>query len=82
MPEIKDNEKVRLSGRVRFRAIGDEGVMVHLESGRVMVVTEVGMFIVEALGRQDMTVIELAAKVAGCVRGGYGPGQGRCGDIS
>ena len=65
MPEIKDNEKVRLSSRVRFRAIGDEGVMVNLESGRVMVVTEVGIFIVETLGRQDMTVIELAAKVAG-----------------
>ena len=64
MPEIKDNEKIHLSGRVRFRAIGDEGVMVHLEKGRVMVVSEVGLFIVETLGREDMTVIELADKVA------------------
>ncbi len=65
MPEIKNNEKIHLSGRVRFRAIGDEGVMVHLENGRAMVVNEVGIFIVETLGRQDMTVAELAEKVAG-----------------
>lgn len=65
MPEIKNNEKIHLSSRVRFRTIGDEGVMVHLENGRVMVVTEVGIFIVETLGRQDMTVAELADKVTG-----------------
>ena len=64
MPEIKNNEKIHLSGRVRFRAIGDEGVMVHLENGRAMVVNEVGIFIVETLGRQDMTVAEIAAAVA------------------
>ena len=64
MPEIKNNEKIHLSGRLRFRAIGDEGVLVHLENGRAMVVNEVGIFIVETLGRQDMTVAEIAAAVA------------------
>ena len=65
MPEINNNEKIHLSSRLRYRAIGDEGVMVHLENGRVMVVNEVGIFIVETLGRQDMTVVELADKVTG-----------------
>jgi hypothetical protein len=64
MPEINSNEKIHLSGRVRFRAIGDEGVMVHLESGRVLVVNEVGIFIVKTLGSRDMSVLELTDRVA------------------
>ena len=60
MHENKNNEKIHLSRRVRVRAIGDDGVLVHLENGRAMVVNEVGIFIVETLGRQDMTVAELA----------------------
>ena len=42
-------KSVCLSDRVRFRAVGDEGVLVHLESGRVIVVSEVGFRIVQSL---------------------------------
>jgi hypothetical protein len=52
-----------LSDRVRYRTVGDEGVMVHLESGRVLVVNEVGIHCVQALGRQPLTVAELADSV-------------------
>ncbi len=63
MPETINEETIRLSSRVRYRAVGDEGVLVHLENGRVLVVNEVGLHIVEALGRQAMTVAELAESV-------------------
>ncbi len=65
MSETKNNEKIHLSSRVRFRAVENEGVLVHLENGRVLVVNEVGFYIVETLGRQAMTVAELSGAVAG-----------------
>ena len=63
MSEAGNEETIRLSSRVRYRAVGDEGVLVHLENGRVLVVNEVGLHIVQALGRQAMTVAELAESV-------------------
>ena len=63
MSEPTNDETIRLSSRVRYRAVGDEGVLVHLENGRVLVVNEVGLHIVQALGRQAMTVAELAESV-------------------
>ncbi len=41
--------KVSLHPRLRFRTIEEEGVIVHLESARVIVVNAVGLFLVEAL---------------------------------
>ena len=35
--------------RVRHRAVGEDGVLVHLDSGRVIVVNEVGHYIVQML---------------------------------
>ena len=64
MPEPIGENKVRLSGRVRFRDVAGQGVLVHLEEGRVLVVNEVGLYIVQALGRQAMTESELAEAVA------------------
>jgi hypothetical protein len=64
MAEMIGEEMIQLSDRVRYRTVGDEGVMVHLESGRVLVVNEVGIHCVQALGRQPMTVAELADAVA------------------
>ncbi len=64
MPESSQENKIRLSGRVRFRDVAGQGVLVHLEEGRVLVVNDVGLFIVQALGRQAMTESELAAAVA------------------
>ena len=61
--KYNNNHMMRLSSRVRYRAVGDEGVLVHLENGRVLVVNEVGLHIVEALDRKAMTVAELAQSV-------------------
>jgi hypothetical protein len=49
MPTSIENEQIRLTSQVRHRAVGDEGVLVHLENGRVLVVNEVGLFIVQQL---------------------------------
>ena len=65
MLETRNVEKIHLSSRVRFRPVGDEGVLVHLENGRVLVVNEVGLYIVETLGRRAMTMEELVDAVAG-----------------
>ena len=64
MPESIQEDKVRLSGRVRFRDVAGQGVLVHLEEGRVLVVNDVGLYIIQTLGRQAMTVSELAEAVA------------------
>jgi hypothetical protein len=58
------DEKVGLSPRLRHRRVAHEGVLVHLEQGRVLVVNEVGVHVVEALGEQELTVAELAQSVA------------------
>jgi len=64
MSEPTREYKIRLSSRVRFRDVAGQGVLVHLEEGRVLVVNDVGLFIVQALGRQAMTESELAEAVA------------------
>jgi hypothetical protein len=64
MPESIQENKVRLSSRVRFRDVTGQGVLVHLEEGRVLVVNEVGLYIVQTLHRQAMTESELADAVA------------------
>lgn len=64
MPESNQKNKVRLSRRVRFRDVAGQGVLVQLEEGRVLVVNEVGLYIVQALSRQAMTESELADAVA------------------
>ena len=42
-------EALALSPRVRHRAVGEDGVVVHLDRGRVLVVNEVGLRIVQML---------------------------------
>ena len=44
-----NNEQIGLTSRLRHRAVGDEGVLVHLDNGRVIVVNEVGLHIVQQL---------------------------------
>jgi hypothetical protein len=36
---------------VRYRRVGDDGVLVHLDSGRVIAVNEAGLYIVEQLSQ-------------------------------
>ena len=59
MHETASNETISLTDQVRFRAVGEDGVLVHLESGRVLVVNEVGLYIVQQLNksrtRADLT---------------------------
>jgi hypothetical protein len=42
-------EAFALNPRVRHRAVGEDGVVVHLDRGRVLVVNEVGLRIVQML---------------------------------
>jgi hypothetical protein len=42
-------EALSLASRVRYRSVGGDGVVVHLDRGRVLVVNEVGLRIVELL---------------------------------
>ena len=64
MTESIQEIKLQLSRRVRFRDVAGQGVLVHLDEGRVLVVNEVGLYIVQALHRQAMTESELAEAVA------------------
>jgi hypothetical protein len=43
-----DND-ICLSDQVRHRAVGDDGIVVHLRNGRVIVVNEVGLYIIQLL---------------------------------
>jgi len=63
MPEQSDTQRLRLSSQARHRAVGEDGVLVHLANGRVLVVNEVGLYIVEQL-RTPRTRQELAASIA------------------
>ena len=54
---------INLTSRVRYRAVGEDGVLVHLDNGRVIVVNEVGLHIVQLLDR-SMLRKDLTASVA------------------
>ena len=45
MTEQAATTLVALTPRLRYRAVGDEGVLVHLDRGRVTVVNELGLHI-------------------------------------
>ncbi len=49
MEQMPTNEYIELTSRMCHRAVGDEGVVVHLDSGRVIVVNEVGLHIIQQL---------------------------------
>jgi hypothetical protein len=55
--------KICLKSRVRYRSIGEDGVLVHLDSGRVIVVSDVGLRIIEALDK-PMTHDELSRLIS------------------
>ena len=52
-----------LNPYVRFRAVAEEGVLVHVDSGNVVVVNEVGLCIVEWL-KQAQSAKQLAQLVS------------------
>lgn len=49
MKQVETAECFALTSRLRHRAVGDDGVLVHLDNGRVIVVNEVGLYIVQQL---------------------------------
>ncbi len=49
MVEPETSTPITLTPRLRYRAVGDEGVLVHLDQGRVTVVNEVGLYIIKML---------------------------------
>ncbi|MFT5372667.1 MAG: hypothetical protein ACI9R7_002216 [Lysobacterales bacterium] len=57
-----NTETISLMPRVRHRAVGEDGVLVHLDSGRVIVVNEIGNYIVQLLD-QPMSRIALVASL-------------------
>lgn len=63
MNEQPESERIRLSSQIRHRAVGEEGVLVHLANGRALVVNEVGLHIVGQLSA-PRTRQELAASIA------------------
>jgi len=56
--------KIQLTAQIRHRAVEEEGVLIHLDNGRVIVVNEVGLFIVQQLD-MPVTPKELTAAIAG-----------------
>ena len=53
-----------MNSRVRYRAVGEDGVLVHLDNAEVMVVNEVGLFLVQQLS-QSRTTQQLVDAVVG-----------------
>ena len=64
MVKLPSNDPVALTPRLRYRAVGDDGVLVHLDSGRVIVVNEVGLYILQQL-KQPMTRRALVEAIVG-----------------
>lgn len=54
MTKPQMDNRIALTSRLRYRAVGEDGVLVHLDSGRVIVVNDVGLHIIEQL-TQPMT---------------------------
>ena len=62
MAEQATANLVALTQRLRYRAVGDEGVVVHLDRGRVTVVNELGLHIIKLL-QQPMSRQSLVAAI-------------------
>ena len=63
MHETVNSKSISLSPQARYRAVGDEGVLVHLENGRVVVVNEVGLHIVQQL-KKPITRSDLVMSIS------------------
>ena len=64
MSEFGSDGLVSLSDRVRFRAVGEEGVVVHVESGRVVVLNATGLHVLRELEQGSRTPAQLAGSLA------------------
>jgi len=64
MQKNGNDTKIQLTSQIRHRAVEEEGVLIHLDNGRVIVVNEVGLFIVQQLDT-PITQKELTAAIIG-----------------
>ena len=64
MQKNSNDKKIQLTAQIRHRAVEEEGVLIHLDNGRVIVVNEVGLFIVQKLDK-PITQEELTAAITG-----------------
>ena len=53
----------RLNPRVRFRAVGDEGVVVQIENSEVIVVNNVGLRILDLIREGGNTIAGIVASL-------------------
>jgi len=63
MNEASSQEQITLTRRLRYRAVADEGVLVNLDSGRAIVVNEVGLHIIQQLASPKTREV-LAASIS------------------
>ena len=57
------NKSLSLNSRVRHRMVGDEGVIVCMHNGNVIIVNEVGAFIVDQLNN-PISFANLATEIS------------------
>jgi hypothetical protein len=62
MSKSLNRARLGLNPRVRYRAVGDDGVVVQMDSARVLVLNEVGLRVVELLA-SGQSVDALAASL-------------------
>jgi hypothetical protein len=62
--QSKVSNHIALTPRLRYRCVGNEGVLVHLDTACVIVVNEVGLYIVQSLQR-PMTRDALVEAIVG-----------------
>ena len=58
-----NKETLSLSSKLRYRVVDEDGVLVHLDSARVIVVNEVGLHIIKQLDKPT-TRKELAISIS------------------
>lgn len=57
------NEKYKLDRKIRYRAVETDGVLVHMDTGRVIVINEVGLKIVESMKESAKTKREITETI-------------------
>lgn len=57
------NREFCLSDQVRHRSVGEDGVLVHLQNGRVIVVNEVGLYIIQLL-QNPITAVMMVESIS------------------
>ena len=57
-----DTRQIELNPRVRYRVVGEDGVLIQMDEGRVIVINETGLQILQYL-KQPQSKSELASRL-------------------